>query len=74
MVSAFAVACQRGWMAVMAAFLVLGVIGYVNFLTVSHGWHRAYETSTYVWATGALAALAWGAWSGRARRKLFSTV
>ena len=63
----FAVVSRRVWMAVMAAFLLLGVAGYANFLTANHGWHRAYVTATYVWGYSALASLAYGAWSGRRR-------
>ncbi len=63
---------RRGVLAAMAAFLVLGVANYASHLTEMRTWHRAFVTTSYLWAIGALASLAVATWQDDARRPRLS--
>lgn len=67
-ITALALGAKRTWLALMAAFLLLGVSDYASSLTELRGWRRATVTADYLWGFGALASLWVGAHAARRRR------
>lgn len=65
----FTLRTQRGWMALLSAFLILGVANDLSYLFDRNAFQRAFMTVAYLWAYGALACLAYGGWSARRVRR-----